>query len=617
MNREQFCKKFIRKVRGKNDELQYECLACHKTFSLKSRTFHILHNHAIQRPIGCDLCTSRFFTSFKRLKHCENQHPNDFLCQICVTQFGSGLQFVQHMQDQHKMSVSVPHTKNLDIKNENMRYVKKSTSTRSSNIVLKDNSDDLSNFLSQQMRCNICNSNFDSSRSYRQHMRDHGDDIPSTEIISNLHTSINSKNEKKCNFNCEVCNKKFVAIFALNAHKKFKHGIGIINAGKNMKQKFEVSCEICNFTSHRRDYIEHHLRAEHKKEFQCDHCQRTLSNSNCLFYHLFTNHNIKANIEDFFKCSDCGIYFKFKENLSKHKNVKHRYDTTSKLYFCEICRINYRSKSLLDVHFDCYPHKNMKNFLEKSSNDFFKTENKERSAIIEDVDNSLANDEYSTLNYEPPAKRVKVERVTDNINNEDKLDYLKYLKITSLGLFQCGICEKTKALRKHMLHHIKQHEEIPTYSCDKCPEQFVFKRKYEKHLKVHENGESPETIIEKEHPKFQESKNEISCLICKISFKLTIMLNKHNSIWHSSENPFKQLSLSEQNNKKTGDDSSNFFDQPLEREINMITDDEKKTFDCERCKLVFNEEKFLENHMQFFCVHRSSTISGLQNTNEQ
>lgn len=269
MTREQFSKKFLRAVKPKIGEPQTRCIACLKIFSSKNRYFHVLHNHVIKRPFGCEFCEMRFFTSFKRTKHMAYKHTNEIKCSSCNIQFERTLTYSSHMKESHQTELFVSnHDETLDIPNNQLRFTKKSTSVRvlsreqQKETFENETSIDFSSIsgLVQDLKCQSCDLEFDSSRSYRQHMRDHGSSlefIVKTEDVPKIKLE-----EKPRDFHaCDLCEKKLLTKYALNAHKKFKHGINLDGTAVNSRKKFEkqfkfnVECEICNFSSFRRDYV--------------------------------------------------------------------------------------------------------------------------------------------------------------------------------------------------------------------------------------------------------------------------------------------------------------------------------------------------------------------------
>jgi len=676
MSRDDFTGKYLSRFHN-DGELYLQCSACSKSFTAKQKRFHLLQYHAKLRPFGCELCDARFLSNFKRLKHMEFHHPDDFKCQMCNKQFEKSEIYATHMQDEHKITIKVNSNIDVDINGDDMLYYEKVKKVKSQANVTSNSmeeSDNSSFNLIESLHCDICNIDCDSSRSYRQHMRDHVGGIDS--IIQKPEIKVEKKLEKpqvsEQIYPCDLCDKKLSSVLARNAHKKFKHGV-FKEKQTTPSQKVEVVCEMCEFTSYRRDYLEHHMKQQHKGEFKCPHCKRTLSSFNYYAYHVETNHYTKPDLTKFFKCSDCDSCFKIEENLQKHKSLYHGENPPQRNHFCKLCTMNFRAPSHLATHLETYTHRNLINFfnglLVPSSSMNVKNEPCEKNAIenhssqTETADKNTEQTDYG----EPEAKRIKLS-TEESVTEKDKLEYLKYIQTTESGHFKCGICGKVKILRKHIIRHLKQHKEVPTYDCDKCPDRFVFKTKFDQHLKSHENGgslaingtdsnvneraagssksvELKEAVIEDEHPKFQEMKKtppEIKCTVCNISFKLTIMLNKHNSTWHSDSNPLKDLTMSDQKHKKPNETVSTikflrcehckeaFIKQEeLEHHVkiahsknNEDNDDEEDEdmdlelatkFSCERCPLKFHNIKFLENHQKFFCIYRNQPQPKLVN----
>jgi hypothetical protein len=337
-------------------------------------------------------------------------------------------------------------------------------------------------------------------------------------------------------------------------------------------------------------------------------------------------------------------------------------------------------------------HKGLQAFLENRSKNINEHQNENEVRAPESKDNgddsvqikeepveetSIETQELSENSSsisEPPEKRIRLQlppgrHTIIGASDEDKLDYLKFL-LHQDGNFVCGICGRKKTVRKHMLHHLKQHPEVPTYDCPSCPERFVFKKKYECHLKTHAAQSTQATALRQdevnaeEHPRFQDATPpEIKCHICEMNLKMNFMLNRHNATWHSNDNPMKNLSMNEQKAKKEAiehrpevgiikllrckhcfeafiqpDDlvshlkskhNSDSIDQPpasLEMENEEETDDEtsprdydsskKQSYSCKNCRFVFHEKKFLENHQKYFCANRQMKSESIENANQ-
>jgi hypothetical protein len=310
--------------------------------------------------------------------------------------------------------------------------------------------------------------------------------------------------------------------------------------------------------------------------------------------------------------------------MKTHLANKHSSDFQQKENHCSICCVTYKDTNGFEIHNQNHVHKNMLKFVESNFQEAVTWEQEETVETNYSVTEYSEEPENTCDPFEKMLeKKLQSFDASKSTSGEDKLDYLNFMQFQD-GVYTCGICAKTKHVRKHMLHHLKQHSEVPTFQCEKCPEKFVFKKKYEKHVMEHENDMNID-----EHPKFQDilhEKNEIKCQICQMNFKLTIMLNRHNTTWHSEENEFRELSMNEQKAKKEESKHElapikllrckhclQAFIKPLELKEHLKVKHNSESMDqppeedslkCEKCKLSFDEKKFLENHQKFFCVHR-------------
>lgn len=588
-------------------------------------------------------------------------HPNDYKCSNCKVQFDRAHLYIAHMQTKHGVVVeNVPifADDEVEIPPDKMRYTKEITSVyilaqrrrNSIDSLPRDtsfSSNSETSMIMEPMKCGGCQSSFDSARALRTHLRNQANGCSST--VANEIEKLKEEKVVELNFECDQCEKKFSSQVALSAHKNFKHKEAkkVETVKKSERTKFDAHCDICDFTSPRRDYVENHVRQMHPKEFHCKICSKTMSNYFFYMYHMQESHPRSPEPQKcVHKCNECRKCFMFETNLESHM-IKH--DAYYELEnCCEFCGLVYHSAEDFEIHRQNRFHKAIQSFVDnllKNGPLIIKKEPKETQE--EDKRDPFEN--MLKMIEEPAKKRIKIASADDAISkgtsstptviapsDEDKLDYLKYITQVN-GLYKCGICGKTKQLRKGMLHHLKQHDEVPSYDCHLCPEKFVFKKKYEKHLECHANNENfgKDLIDVDEHPKFQEGAkaDTIKCDICQIIFKLKIMLNRHEQQWHSDDNTEKNRPMSEQKSRKEESNQDlplskllsckhclETFIHPFELEHHVIEKhdlvdeskrDEKKTedvaekiesFACDKCKFVFKELKFLENHQKFFCV---------------
>lgn len=428
-------------------------------------------------------------------------HPDDYKCTDCNLQFDRAHQFIEHMRQEHQVeinNISVPDADTINVPSHVMRYTKKVTAHRT---LMKQKKLGISNdidptplmefdslsFLEDSLKCSECHEEFESGRSLRIHMRNHSNGGGQVPLLPVDLERVRELKALEYVHECDICLKKFSAVFALNAHKKFKHGIfssGGPPAAKKRKldkPKFDVDCDICEFTSFRRDYVEHHVKAAHKPEFHCRHCSRTLSNFNLYIYHLHESHpKAKENLQRLHKCSDCHKCFRTIENMKSHREQKHAKGLVVPENHCVACGVTYATASGLEIHCQNHAHKGVQKFMDSQL---------EESGGWEDVGNleeeigdiKYEADESEALIYEKPEvipQEMEEEEPEDSVNDpfqrmleqkiqaiekpiklkpttdDDKLDYLNYLQCVD-GVYSCGICGKTKSVRKHMLHHLK------------------------------------------------------------------------------------------------------------------------------------------------------------------
>ena len=769
LTREQFFGKFYRSLQKKHKFSgtgMTKCLACDVVFDSIKRAMHANASHATTRPFKCELCDSTFFLKKKRLKHMGSKHHADYRCSVCEVQFDRSSHYVDHMKMTHRTSVNLAifNDDDIDTPVNKLKYLKRLTNKRKRTLdqtaavapepaeYEEESLEDgigryFSTLSNQDLQCDQCHEVFDSSRALRFHARSHTNGslqegssynaretsmekkvrVPVVPKISPQSFKLPTESEEQVH-ECNICQKRLPSSGAVVTHKKFSH------TRTFGQSNIEFFCDICDFTCPRRDYLEHHVKADHCPEFYCEICNKHLSSYNYYLFHMHQHHPEAKNLDqNKFNCSDCSKSFRSEQRMIYHKNVKHQGNKEEEsIGFCRYCGSCFVDISGYKLHESLRNHKVIKSVVDARENKIpttsrsprkakVKSEPKEAKSVVktevveesdhdedpieedlssvelspiyvdpldvmmeqaslavitefrdepdsfeetadesyEDVDDEaeMATDdqsfegpeeEPSEENDGPSAKRIKLSF------GEDKLDYLKYLQCID-NVYKCGICGKTKNVRKYMLHHLKQHDEVPTYRCNQCDEKFVFKKKYEKHLETH-SGEDQiqlEVIDVDDHPKFQETKedekeetSEIKCTICDHSFRLKIMLNRHNTTWHAEDNLNKNLSVTEQKSKKDAEKhdanvitvfkckhcseaftKATLLEQHLadkhkpaedeleeEEEENGTDDGSISGLNCDKCSLSFREKKFLENHQKFFCAHRTRSDQAI---NEQ
>lgn len=263
-------------------------------------------------------------------------------------------------------------------------------------------------------------------------------------------------------YTCNICHKKYTAIYALFEHQKRSHTMQIEN----------YECDICSKKFNVKNYLTRHIKNHFTKKkpktegelLVCDLCQKQFGHISSLWRHKKTYHsNIKP-----FKCNVCAKTFTFSHPLKKHMQIHKDIDENyiDKRFQCKHCNRYLRDKFGLISHirlhtgerpFKC-EHCTM-DFRERSHlNLHLKSKHEHRFQC--DICCSL----FST-----------------------RITYKKHLKLHKQ--FECIVCHKTFAtlnsVRKHCMNLHSDEQQI---ECKICFKFFACKEYLKNHLKKHKQN---------------------------------------------------------------------------------------------------------------------------------
>ncbi|CAH1953552.1 unnamed protein product [Acanthoscelides obtectus] len=146
---------------------------------------------------------------------------------------------------------------------------------------------------------------------------------------------------------CEECGKTCGSVSALKCHRAVVH-----------RKEVKCFCPICGLGLYRNDYLKRHMRrhmeagkegndtgerkkTDWKEPIPCKICGKVVVRQN--MYNHLKNHRAERK----FKCSVCGMTFKFKNNAERHERL-HQKDSGK--FKCHVCWKSFKDQSDYDEH---------------------------------------------------------------------------------------------------------------------------------------------------------------------------------------------------------------------------------------------------------------------------
>ena len=153
----------------------------------------------------------------------------------------------------------------------------------------------------KEITCEFCVSTFASKQSKDRHIENH--------------------HQPKEIYNCSICNMKFKSKEGLTTHNKIKHSDG---------EAKDLYCKLCDLRFTNETNLKRHIKSKHGKEdYICLHCMKVFEFKSEFLQHQKDFKHIAhraRNIEkkDAFSCPYCDFKTNRKDNLARHKRLKHQ-----------------------------------------------------------------------------------------------------------------------------------------------------------------------------------------------------------------------------------------------------------------------------------------------------
>lgn len=323
-------------------------------------------------------------------------------------------------------------------------------------------------------KCPFCLKTIQSLEKYTRHLKIHSEKRHFCSKCDahysrpdKLRRHVANTHECQKPFACDVCYKSFSRLDYLKAHKN-------IHTGK----KFE--CDVCHqfFSSQFNLKTHKKLHTGEKLPFSCEFCEKTFSRKDFLYCHVARDHKNKR-----FKCEICSKLFSRNDILNRHK-VTH--DEQRVTYDCEDCGKKFRRKDRLKTH--SYAHKaktDPPQIPPKEKDGDLRKQAKARKSkhqceiCLKFIPSTIKLEKHLRLHETQVPLKANLEEEVSNTTHK------------------CQVCSKSfkteELLRRHVLRgHCKPEESAPPskkpakrFYCDLCPKSFSRSYNLKTHKKTH------------------------------------------------------------------------------------------------------------------------------------
>lgn len=304
----------LKNVHNLDEESKYNCDKCDKSFRL-SRSLDIhLATHSNETPYLCDICGKSFkhgsnLSSHKK-SHADSKATHRHACDLCPKSFPSKFHLSEH-KNVHLNLTPYP--------------------------------------------CGICGKKFHRRIQLRQHRIIHSQssyECPQCGVAFNRRGNMTQhmkRHMKELKFTCKVCKESFQTLSEVVQHRRQHTEQELTNftkeppgpSGSQPDTKFQ--CEICNKQLSNRRTLDYHVRSYHTQErpYHCQYCTESfVSREGCLV------HERHHTGEKPYSCSECEMRFRCSSNLAQHLKT-HRDDRP---WACSHCPKSFKRKGILAVH---------------------------------------------------------------------------------------------------------------------------------------------------------------------------------------------------------------------------------------------------------------------------